>query len=69
MAGCNDGLSIGGWNKREFGRILNKYDCCVKSSVHQLQRFAGSLGTAIFKSLVQREVDDLKCPPYECEPL
>jgi hypothetical protein len=37
--------------------------------VGDLQRFAGSWGTAIFKSLVQREVDDLKCPSYACEPL
>jgi Uma2 family endonuclease len=36
---------------------------------HCLQRFAGSWGTVVFKSLIQKEVENLKCPPYACEPL
>ena len=39
------------------------------SSVAVLQRFAGSWGTVIFKSPIQKEVENLKCPPYACEPL
>ena len=34
-----------------------------------IQRFAGLWGTVIFKSPIQKEVENLKCPPYACEPL
>jgi len=34
-----------------------------------IQQFAGSWGTVIFKSPIQEEVENLKCPPYACEPL
>ena len=34
-----------------------------------IQQFAGSWGTVIFKSPIQKEVENLKCPPYACEPL
>ena len=40
------------------------------SSLHSnIQRFAGSWGTVVIKSLIQKEVENLKCPSYACEPL
>ena len=43
--------------------------CCGSLAYFDLQRFAGSWGTVIFKSPIQKEVENLKYPPYACEPL